>query len=187
MTTSGRSRSRVVLIALFLGVVLLLGGAIFFTSWRLNRLKTGRWTTVQRHLDGAIAGVGIFVAAPLGAAVAVAIVGAPLFALGRRLGWLSPHPGWPADGDFVLALALAVSGALGVSGSIGYSCVRSGRRGVLHGIGVLAFAATTGAATWLSPLTDAASSSRWVSVVLATGVACILGGAALLASEPPEG
>lgn len=174
-------------IALLLVVALLLGGTFVFTSWRINRLATGRWTTIQRHLDGAIAGVGIFVAAPLGAAAMVAIVGAPLFALGRRLGWLSSHPGWPAEGDFVLALVLAVSGGLGVSAFIGYSCVRPVRRGVLHGIGVLAFAAVTGAATWFSPLSEVTpAAGRWVSVVLAAGAACVLGGAALPMSERLE-
>lgn len=170
-----------VVIALLLLVMLLLGGVLTFTAWHLNRLAT-RWTTLQRHLDGAIAGAGILLAAPLGALALGTFLGGPAIALGRRLGWLTA---WSQEAELWVALACAAPGAIGASALIGACCVRPWRRGALCGVGVLTFAITTGAATWLSPLSNV-TLTRWASVLLASSASCLLSGGALLAAQPPE-
>lgn len=165
-------------------VLLVLGRASTLAAWRHDRIATRRWTTLHRQLDGALAGLGVCVVAPLGAVMMIAILGLPLIALWRRFGRSTPTNG-PWAAEEVVVLVAATLGALVASAALGNACLRPWWRGVVCGVGVLAFAATSGAATWSSPLTGT-TLDRWVAVSLAFAAAASLGGAALLASEPPE-
>lgn len=129
-----------------------------------------------RHLNGAVAGLGVVLVAPIAAFSGLLVV-APLLSLARVQTTPDslPPAAWVGPAAFS-----AMSAAL-----IGLSCRRRTWTGPLGGVGVLLFAGIAAAASGLSPIDPAAGS---VAPVLAACGAGALAGGGLLAwpEETPE-